>query len=59
MKYRNLGNTDTQLSAIGLGCMGMSQAYGEFDDKESIATLEKPSNWGSTFGTLPTSTEWA
>ena len=30
-----------QLSAIGLGCMGMSYAYGTPDDVESIATLEK------------------
>jgi aryl-alcohol dehydrogenase-like predicted oxidoreductase len=41
MKLRKLGNTGIHLSAIGLGCMGMSHAYGEPNDEESIATLEK------------------
>lgn len=49
MKYRRLGNTETFLPVIGLGCMGMSQAYGEPDDKESIATLEKALEIGMTF----------
>jgi len=40
MKYRKLGTTGEQLSALGLGCMGMSFAYGPTDDKESLATLE-------------------
>jgi aryl-alcohol dehydrogenase-like predicted oxidoreductase len=49
MKFRNLSNTTEQLSAIGLGCMGMSFAYGPTDDVESIATLNKALDLGINF----------
>lgn len=49
MKYRKLGNTGESLSALGLGCMGMSFAYGPTDDAESIATLHKALDLGINF----------
>lgn len=49
MKYRQFGNTNEKLSAIGLGCMGMSFAYGPTDDKESLATLQLSLDLGINF----------
>ena len=46
MEQRRLGNQGLIVSAMGLGCMGMSDAYGPADEAESIATITGPWNWG-------------
>ncbi|HRH45258.1 MAG TPA: aldo/keto reductase [Pyrinomonadaceae bacterium] len=49
MKFKKLGNSDLEISAIGLGCMGMSEFYGETNEKESLETLEKALDLGLNF----------
>jgi len=46
---RTLGSQGLTVSSIGLGCMGMSQAYGPADEAESIATLHRAIDLGCTF----------
>ena len=46
---RKLGTGGLEVSAIGLGCMGMSQSYGPADEAESIATLHRALDLGCTF----------
>ena len=45
---RRLGTQGLQVSALGLGCMGMSQSYGVPDDRESVATLHRALELGVT-----------
>ncbi len=44
-----LGHSTLQVNRIGLGCMGMSEFYGSFDEKESIGTLHKAIDLGVNF----------
>ncbi|HWQ43654.1 MAG TPA: aldo/keto reductase [Desulfosporosinus sp.] len=46
---RKLGNQGLEVSALGLGCMGMSQYYGSADEKESIVTLHRAIDLGCNF----------
>ena len=49
LPLRRLGATGPVVSALGLGCMGMSDFYGPRDDAESIATLDRALAVGVTF----------
>lgn len=49
MQQRTLGSNGPLVSAIGLGCMGMSQAYGTPDDTESRLTLQRARELGVSF----------
>jgi aryl-alcohol dehydrogenase-like predicted oxidoreductase len=49
MQRRKLGSAGLEVSALGLGCMGMSQSYGEADEAESIATIHRAIELGVNF----------
>src|SRR4051812_47417754 len=48
IKQRTLGTQGLTVSAMGLGCMGMSTAYGAADEAESIATIHRAIDLGIT-----------
>src|ERR1017187_5047906 len=49
MKTRRLGSHGPDVSAIGLGCMGMSEFYGAHDEKESLATIDRALELGINY----------
>lgn len=49
MQHRTLGTQGLQVSALGLGCMGMSMAYGAADEAESLATIDRALELGVNF----------
>src|SRR5580692_7915963 len=49
MQLRKLGKGSLMVSALGLGCMGMSEFYGPRDDQESLGTLDRAVELGINF----------
>jgi aryl-alcohol dehydrogenase-like predicted oxidoreductase len=49
MNFRKLGKQGSTVSAIGLGCMGMSEFYGSTNEEQSIRTIHQALDWGVNF----------
>jgi aryl-alcohol dehydrogenase-like predicted oxidoreductase len=49
MRYRKLGRAQLEVSALGLGCMGMSEFYAGADEAEAVATIHRALDLGMTF----------
>jgi aryl-alcohol dehydrogenase-like predicted oxidoreductase len=49
MEKRTLGKSDLSVSAMGLGCMGMSEFYGRIDDEEAYKTIDRALDLGINF----------
>ncbi len=49
MQQRQLGTQGLRVSALGLGCMGMSEFYGRSEEAESVATIQRALDLGITF----------
>ena len=49
MEMRTLGKGGLSVSALGLGCMGMSEFYGPGDERDSIRTIHRALEMGMTF----------
>src|SRR3954470_12150750 len=49
MQTRKLGSQGLEVSAMGLGCMGMSEFYGSTDEEEALRTIHRAIEMGGTF----------
>jgi aryl-alcohol dehydrogenase-like predicted oxidoreductase len=49
MQFRKLGHSSLNVSALGLGCMGMSEFYGPHQEEESMATIHRALDLGINF----------
>ena len=49
MRFRKLGHSPLKVSALGLGCMGMSEFYGAQQEEESVATIHRALDLGVNF----------